>query len=154
MREILILLEKILRRLERIERELFQNHHTQHIGVLFYGKDPTQMNALVMTVGQKSVASIVPLEADGVTVTPGAVVSAQALNITDPSFSVTPNGDGTFTIAALAPNAGTAPVSGTATATVVDAGGTTGTFSVPITIQVNAPTGVTAGIGVNFTTPA
>jgi hypothetical protein len=60
---------------------------------------------LVLTVGQSSTATIVPLEADGA-VTPGAAVTAQTFSITDAGVSVVVNADGTATITGVGPTAG------------------------------------------------
>lgn len=147
------LLERILETLERIERKLSTpTARTTRIAIQF-GANTMAFNAVTLLVGQSTIASIVPLEADGVTVTPGAVVSNATISETDPSVTVTDNADGTVTIAGVA--AGTA--TGTASATVTDADGTVNTFSVSFTTTVNAvtpPTGRTASIAVAFSVPA
>lgn len=115
------------------------------------------MNSVTLVAGQSTTGTIVPLEADGVTQTPGAVVSAQSFSIPpDPSFGATDNGDGTLTITGNA--ASVAPVVGTASAIVTDADGAVATFTTSFTINVTSatppPTGLTASIGVQFTLPA
>lgn len=107
--------------------------------------------SVVLTVGQSTVATIVPLEADGTTITPGAVVSAQAFTITDPGLSLVQNADGTATITGVAPTTGA--VTGTASATVTDSDGTSGPFTQSFQVTVNAPTQHTASIGVQFSAP-
>lgn len=112
------------------------------------------MNSVTLIVGQSTKGTIVPLEADGVTVTPGAVVSAQTFTISDPSLTAVPNSDGTVTISGVA--ASTAAVTGTATATVTDADGAVSPFTQSFTVTVNSapPVGLTTAIGVSFSTPA
>ena len=102
-----------------------------------------------IAVGATVTGTIVPLEADGVTVTPGAVVSAQAYSVDDSSLvSFVTNSDGSATFTGVA--AGTATV--TATATVTDASGTVNSFTTTNTLVVTGgtATGVTAGIQLNF----
>lgn len=152
--------EHVEKAVERIEEEfehLFHHHHprrTTSIAIISFGD--TTMNDITLLVGQSTIGTIVPLEADGVTQTPGAVASAQAFSIPpDPSFGAVDNGDGTLTITGNAPSAAT--VTGTATATVTDADGTVNSFTQPFTITVNGvtpPTERTASIGVSFSTPA
>jgi hypothetical protein len=149
------LLEEILRMLREIKYRLdhpFHPFRTSRIAINFGGS----MSEIPVTeaVGQSVIATAVPLEADGLTVTPGAVVSAQAWSISDPTIaSQTTNADGTATYAALA--AGTATV--TVSATVTDADGTVGSFTATNTITVTAvtpPTGRTVSLQINFGTPA
>jgi len=103
------------------------------------------------TVGQSVTATAVPLEADGITVTPGAVVSGQVWTIDNAAVATqTANADGTASYLALA--AGTATV--TVVATVKDADGTTASFTATNTITVTVPTGRTASLQINFGTPA
>lgn len=102
-------------------------------------------------IGQSTIATTVPLEADGLTVTPGAVVSAQVYTISDPTIaSQTANADGTATYKALA--AGTAIV--TVAATVTDPDGAVSSFTATNTITVTAATGRSTGLQINFSTPA
>lgn len=134
------------------ERERSAQHLTKKIAIKFYPGE-TDMNDVTLLVGQSTTGTIVPLEADGVTVTPGATVSHASFSLSDPSVSVVDNGDGTVTITGVAPSTG--PVSGTAQANVADQDGATGTFTQAFTVTVNpAPTGLTASIGVDFSTPA
>lgn len=94
-----------------------------------------------------------PLEADGVTPTPGATVSHAAFTLSDPSVEVVDNGDGTVKITGVA--ASTGAVTGTVQANVTDQDGAVGTFTQSFTVTVNpAPTGLTSSIGVDFSTPA
>jgi len=112
------------------------------------------MNSGTMLVGQSLAATAVPLEADGVTPTPGAVVSSPTWSVSDPTVATfTQNADGTATLTAIA--SGTVSVG--VAATVTDSDGTAGTFSGSNTLVVSAPppppTGRTASIGVSFGTP-
>lgn len=125
---------------------------TDKIVIVFGGNMPRTPGTVA--AGSTVVASIVPLEADGVTVTPGAVVSNAGYAIDDStiaSFVVNPDGTATFTGLA----AGTANV--TATATVTDASGIANTFtssSTALTVTaVTPPTETTASIQVNFAPP-
>jgi hypothetical protein len=134
-----------------------KHHHHEHrttsIAIQF-GENNT-MNSLSLTVGQESTGTIVPLEVDGVTQTPGAVVSAQEYVISDPSLEATTNADGSVTILGIAAGS---TVSGTASATVTDADGAVAQFTQTFTVTVSAavvtpPTGLTTSIGVSFTAP-
>jgi hypothetical protein len=144
--------ERILCILRNIEYKLAP--HTARIAIQFTGE--STMNTLVLNVGQSSIASIVALEADGVTVTPGAVVSAQVFTVSDPSITVTDNSDGTATILGVTPSSGA--VSGSASATVTDADGAVVNLTQPFTVTVNGPvtppTGLTTQIGIAFTPAA
>lgn len=124
---------------------------TTQVGIQFNHGEITMPFALILTTGQSSVATIIPLEADGTTITPGAVVSAQTFSITDPGISLVTNADGTATITGVGPTTGA--VSGTASATVTDVDGTTAPFSQTFTVTVNAPTQHTASIGLTFSAP-
>lgn len=140
--------ERIEHALERIEHP----HRTSSIAIQF-GDSTMSLNTVTLNVGQSTIATIVPLEADGTTQTPGAVVSSPIISATDPAVTVTDNADGTVTIAGVAAST----VSGTASATVTDADGTVNTFSANFTVIVNAvapPTERTAAIAVSFSTPA
>lgn len=103
-------------------------------------------------VAQTVILTIVPIEADGVTVTPGAVVSAQTYTVSDPTIATQVlNADGTASYTGVA--AGTATIS--VTATVTDSDGTVGNFTGTTTLTVTgAATGRTAGLQLNFGTPA
>lgn len=141
---------RILHEERRIEHELHP-HRTTNLRVRFTGAKT--MNTVTLQVGQTTTATITPLEADDLTVTPGAVVSNQKFSITDPAVSVIDNPDGTAKITGNA--AGT--VTGTVSATVTDQDGTVGQFTQGITITVQAAvqsTGRTTQIGVDFSTPA
>jgi hypothetical protein len=112
------------------------------------------MAPVTLLVGQSVPATAVPLEADGVTPTPGAIVSNPSWSVTDPTIaSLTANADGTATLKAIAP--GTVRVD--VVAAVTDSDGTVSTFSGSNTLTVSAPspppTGRTASLGVSFGTP-
>lgn len=133
-----------------------RRHHHRHTTRISIQFGENAMNAVKLTVGQKTTGTIVPLEADGVTPTPGAVVSAQSYTISDPSLEAVTNADGTLTITGIA--ASTGAVSGTADAIVTDADGAVKQFSQTFTVTVDAvvvpPVGLTTSIGVEFSTPA
>jgi hypothetical protein len=147
-----------LLRLEEHRRHHHHKHHhhehrTASIAIQF--GENNAMNSLSLTVGQESTGTIVPLEVDGVTQTPGAVVSAQEYVISDPSLEATTNADGSVTILGIAAGS---TVSGTASATVTDADGAVAQFTQTFTVTVSAavvtpPTGLTTSIGVSFTAP-
>lgn len=97
-------------------------------------------------VGQLLVATAVPLEADGTTTTPGAVVSGPIWSVSDANVaSVTTNTDGTANLVAL--TSGTVSVG--VTASVTDPGGTATTFTASGTLTVSAPA-TTASLGISF----
>ena len=146
-REEIRLLREILFELKEINHKLTKllPRETKDIAIVFGGT----MTAVAGTVavGSTVVGSIVPLESDGVTVTPGAVVSAQGYAVDNPALaSFVVNADGTATFTGL--SAGTANV--TATATVTDTSGTSNSFTTTNTLVVTAPAGVTASIQLNF----
>jgi len=113
-------------------------------------------NVLVFNVGQTSQASIVPLLADGVTPSGGAL-SNVAYNFSDPSATVVLNSDGvTATCTGVAASAGA--VGGTATCTVTDTDGAVSTWSQGFTITTNAPpppppSQLTQSVAVQFSAP-
>lgn len=114
------------------------------------------MNSLTLAVGQSSTGTIIPLLADGITPSGGAISNASFSITPDPSFSAVDNADGSVTIVGLAVSA--SPVTGTASATITDHDGAVSTFSQSFTIVVTAgttppPTATTASIGVSFSTP-
>jgi hypothetical protein len=146
-------LEDEKRKHHKHHRHHHHEHRTTSIAIQF--GENNAMNSLSLTVGQESTGTIVPLEVDGVTQTPGAVVSAQEYVISDPSLEATTNADGSVTILGIA--AGTT-VTGTASATVTDADGAVAQFTQTFTVTVSAappppPTGLTTSIGVSFTAP-
>lgn len=111
-------------------------------------------NALVFAVGQTSTASIVPLLADGVTPSGGAL-SNVAYTFSDPSATVVLNLDG-VTAAVTGVAASTGPVTGSASATVTDTDGVVSTWTQPFTIQTNAavpPAQLTQSVAVQFAPP-
>jgi len=106
-------------------------------------------------VGQSVIATIVAYEADGITATPGAVVSAQAWSaVSDATIAtLTANADGTATFLALA--AGT--LTGSVSATVTDPDGTVLSLTGSYTLVVSAAspsTGRSVNLQVSFGTPA
>lgn len=127
---------------------------TASIKVIFQAEGEL-MADLVLQVGQSSVGTVVPFLADGVTQTPGAVVSAQVWTISDPALVVTSHPDGTVTVAATAATA--ADVNGSVKATVTDSDGFTQELSKDFTISVGGvtpPVNRTAGIGVSWSNPS
>lgn len=107
--------------------------------------------AVTLKVGQSTTAKMVPLEADGVTVVPGATLSAEVWTITDPGISLFTNADGTATITGV--GATTGAVTGEASCTGTAADGTSGPFKEPFTVTVEAPVPQIASIGITFTAP-
>lgn len=113
-------------------------------------------NALVLSVGQTSQASIVPLLADGVTPS-GGVLSNVLYAFSDPSATVVLNPDGlTATVTGVSASSGV--VSGSASCTVTDTDGVVSTWNQAFTIQVNGvapppPAQLTQSVAVSFTDP-
>ena len=145
--------ERIWRLLREIRHELKPKLATHSIAVRFTGD--SEMNSLVLNVGQTSQASIVPLLADGVTPS-GGTLSNVAYNFSDPSATVDLNPDGiTATVTGVAASSG--PVNGVATCTVTDTDGVVSQWSQPFTIQTNAvappPQQLTQSIAVEFSAP-
>ncbi len=137
---------RILRRLEACLCKP-QTPHTALIVIAF------KENFMAATAGSIAVGGvltgvIVPLEADGVTETPGAVVSAQSWSVDNSAIvTLAQNADGTATFTGVA----TGDATVTASATVTDADGTVSNFSATNTITVTGEaTGRTAGIQINF----
>jgi hypothetical protein len=109
------------------------------------------MADLTLKVGQSSIATVSPVEADGTTITPGASLSNVVWTISDPSITTAVNPDNSLSIAAVSPTA--TDVTGTVAATATDSDGTTGAFTATFTVSVSAPTGRTAGLKVSFSPP-
>lgn len=110
------------------------------------------MADLSLNVGQSSTGTVTPFLADGVTQTPGAVVTSATWSISDPSVSVATNAD--FTVTVTGVTATTSPVSGNVTAVITDSDGTVGTFTATFTITVGGgQENRTASIGVSWSTP-
>jgi len=124
---------------------------TAAIAVNFTGG--SMNNALVLVVGQKSTASVVPLLADGVTPS-GGVLSNVIYTFSDPSATLALDGFNAD-ITGVAPSNG--PVSGSVSCTVTDTDGAVSTWVQVFTIQVNAaappPQQLTQSVAVEFTTP-
>ena len=155
LREILAIVRQDKHLLHRIIEHIGLKPLTAAIAVRFTGD--SAMNSLVLNVGQKSMASILPLLADGVSPSNG-VVSGVGFSFNDPSATVAMNPDNvTAEVAGVAASAG--PVGGTATCTVTDTDGVVSTWTQPFTIQVNAvapppPQQLTQSVAVQFTAPA
>jgi hypothetical protein len=155
--EVVKLLKIAIHELREIRRELQPKTLTHSITVQFSG-DSNMSNTLVFNVGQTSQASIVPLLADGVTPSGGAL-SAVAFAFSDPSAMVVLNGDGlTATCTGVA--ASTGPVAGTASCTVTDTDGVVSTWAQAFTITTNAvtpppppPAQLTQSVAVQFSAP-
>ncbi len=128
---------------------------TNKVVVQFKGEGYMANNVLVFNVGQTSQASIVPLLADGVTPSGGAL-SNVSYTFSDPSATVVLNPDGlTATCTGVAPSTG--PVAGSAGCTVTDTDGAISTWTQSFTIQTNAappPTQLTQSVAVQFSAPA
>lgn len=144
--EVVCLLRSIDRKIDQLLPE--PAGLTDKIQIVFGGIMPATPGTVA--VGSTVVASIVPLEADGVTVTPGATLSAQGYTVDDPTIaSFVVNADGTATFTGV--TAGIANVA--ATATVTDADGAVATFTTTNVLTVTAvvpPTGLTTSIQLNF----
>jgi hypothetical protein len=107
--------------------------------------------SITETVNQSVIATAIPLEADGVTATPGAVLSSVVWTLSNPGVvEQTVNPDNTASFKALTPGTVTVNV----TALVTDADGTATTLSATNTITVTAPTERTASLQINFGVPA
>lgn len=127
---------------------------TRSIAVRFTGESFMANNSLVLNVGQTSTASIVPLLADGITPSGGAL-SAVSYTFSDPSATVVLNPDG-LTALVTGVAASTGAVSGSASCAVTDTDGAISQWTQAFTIQVNAvvpPSQLTQSVAVQFTTP-
>ena len=155
-------LQKQIDELRREIREIwrFLKHPkplTAAVAVRFTGDFFMTTNSVVLLVGQTSQASIVPMLADGVSPSNGAL-SNVAYNFDDPSATVVLNPDNlTATVSGVAPSASGA-VTGTATCTVTDTDGAVSSWNQAFTVLVNPtpppPSQLTQSIAVQFTTPA
>ncbi len=155
LRELLNASREEIRLLRHILKHISPPKRTQSIELIF-----STVHALHLTVGGSMAAvpgtvavggtltgTIVPLEADGITQTPSAVVSGQSYTVDNTSVvSVVTNADGSATFTGV--SAGSATV--TATATVTDSDGTVGNFTTTNSITVTQPTEHTASIQLNF----
>lgn len=156
-REILYLARENRSLLRRILAHLGLQPLTRSIAIEFTGESGMQISNLVLNVGQTSQASIVPLLADGVTNSGGAL-SSVSFSFSDPSATVALNSDNlTATVTGVAASAD--PVSGTVSCTVTDTDGVVSTWTKTFTIQVNAvapppPQQLTQSVEVQFTDPA
>lgn len=121
--------------------------HTFSIAIILGGI--SNMPATLI-VGQSIPATVSPLEADGSTITPGAVVSAESWSVSDSTLAtVAPQADGSVIIVAIA--AGSVTVS--VTCTVTDADGTAGSFSASNSLTINPvppPPARTASVEIVF----
>lgn len=111
------------------------------------------MTPATIQVGQVIPATVVPLEADGVTPTPGAVVSEESWSVSDPTIaSLVSNADGSASLTGVAAGEVTVSVS----ATVTDTNGAVSQLSATNTLTVEAapppppPTPLTASIEIAF----
>ena len=145
----------IVNRLKHLESILRKQTLTSAIAVIFTGDGFMANNSLVLTVGQTSTASIVPLLADGVTPS-GGVLSKVSYNFSDPSATVVLNSDG-LTALATGVAASTGAITGSASCTVTDTDGAVSVWNQSFTITVNAPVPpaqLTQSVAVQFSTPA
>lgn len=144
-------LKNILHIVRRIDRELHPHHsRTTELKIVFGDNTMAATLPGSENVGQSVIATAVAYEADGITPTPGAVVSAQVWTVDNAAIaSVTTNSDGTATFVGVA--AGTATA--TCVATVTDTSGASTSFTATNTLVVSAPTGVSAGLQISFGTP-
>jgi hypothetical protein len=151
--EVINLLKDILRRVERIEREIAPKS-TASVVNLFSGES-NMNNALVFTVGQTSTDTVTPFLADGVTPS-GATITNLAVVFSDPSATASVSGANTILFTAVAPSTG--PVSGTTTCTLTDTDGVVSTWSIPFTVTTNSapppPSQLTQSVVNVFSEPA
>jgi hypothetical protein len=150
---------EVLQVVRDIRREIRPKKPLTHsIAIHFTGDSVMANNTLVLNVGQTSQASIVPLLADGVTPSGGAL-SNVVYTFSDPSATVVLNSDGvTATVSGVAASSG--PVAGSASCTVTDTDGAVSTWNQPFTVTTNAvtpppppPSQLTQSVAVEFTTP-
>jgi hypothetical protein len=121
-------------------------HRTTNL-VIHFGGIMEFVDSITLSVDGTNDAVGLPVESDGVTVTPNAVVSdqvwdSQANNI----ITLVTNPDGSCTVTAV--GEGNAQLS--LTATVTDKDGTVQTFTTVGVVKVTVPTGRTAGLVINF----
>lgn len=150
--------EHILHELRAIKHELAPRSITRSIANVFSGDSNMANNVLVLNVGQTSIDTITPLQADGVTPSGGAL-SNVVVTFSDPSATFVLNADNTITFTGVAPTAGGTPVSGLTACTVTDTDGAVAQFSQSFTVLVNAvtppppPTQITQSIANVFSVP-
>jgi hypothetical protein len=137
----------------RILEHLKPKPITRKIAVKFTGE--SMNNALVLTVGQTSIASLLEFLSDGVTPS-GGVPSNVVFAFSDPSATVVLNADGvTATVTGVSASVG--PVTGTVSFTVTDTDGAVSQWNQSYTITTNAvvpPAQLTQSVAVAFSTPA
>lgn len=137
----------ILRRIARRETPP-QPHHTTQAGIAF----GANMAAVPGTqaVGSTLTATFVPIEADGLTQTPGATLTtAPVYTIDNPAIAtIVDNGNGTATITGV--SAGTATVTATGGVFTDSDGTATAPLSATNTDAVTQPTGRTVSAQINF----
>ena len=150
--KIVRLLEKLEHTARRIEHEIYRQFHLHRTtnAAIYFGENMAAVPGTQAVGGTPLTASFVPIEADGVTVTPGANLTTPPTYTIDNTSVATlvDNGDGTATITAVAPG----------TATVTATGGvftdSDGTVSSPLTATntdaVTQPTGRTVSAQINF----
>lgn len=138
--------------LGRIERTLIPR--TTSAAITFTApntrKDPKMANPGNQTIGSTLLATFTPIEADGVTPTPGTTLTTPPTwTISDSLIAtLTDNGNGTATITGVA--AGTVTVTATA-GTFTDSDGTVvGPLDASNTDTVTAPTGRTVSAQIVF----
>lgn len=143
------LLEEILHELRRIDRKIPEpNNRTTRAGIAF-GANMAAI-AGTQTVGSTLTATFVPIEADGITVTPGSKLTTfPAYTISDSTIAtLVDNGDGTATITGVA--AGTVTVTATG-GVFTDLDGTAvGPLTASNTDAVTVPTGRTVSAQISF----
>lgn len=144
------LLEEILYELRRIRRRLdaASEHKTFQLGIIL----GDTMTPATLAVGQHLGATVVPLEADGITQTPDATLSDIKWSVDDQTIvSEFVNPDNTSTYTGLKPGTATVTVS----ATVTDQDGTVTDLTASNTITVTGTAaGRTVSLGINFGPPS
>lgn len=146
-------IKNLLKDILEVEKEILHEVKPNTKTLILQFKTGDKIMAdLSLKVGQTSILTMFPGEADGVTVTPGATLSGQTVAFTDPSCTVVKNPDGTFTFTAVAPT--TADASGSANASATDADGTVTPVSKAFTVSVAAATARTSTLILSFSAPA
>ncbi len=131
-------------------RDHKRHFRTRSVGLTFSGE--SKMADLSLQIGQSSTSTLTPLLADGVTPTPGAVITSATWSLSDASISTVTNGN-EITVTAVAET--TNPVNGSVVVVVTDSDGTVGNFTVSFTVTVGGvpPVNRTASVGLAWSVP-
>lgn len=132
------------------EAPITQNPQTPTLANPHSGETHTMANPGSQAVGSKLLATFTPIEADGVTVTPGTTITTQPTWSIDNTAIATlvDNGNGTATITGV--SAGTVTITAS-NGTFTDSDGTVvGPLSATNSDTVTAPTGRTVSAAITF----